>query len=166
MTDRPADLFGQRLRDARQRLGLSQKQMGARAGTSGPAISLYETAARTPPLDVALKLAKIAGISLDAVIWSDDGNPNGREMGSVLDTDGRPLAIGAARSAVTIGGHHFDSYAIEDVARLIVAACWQAAASARTDAERAEMRAAAEEIRLADCGAATHDHHCRETTDA
>ena len=67
MSDRAAVLFGRQLRAARERLGLSQREMGKRVHMTQAGISLYETGTRTPPLDVALKLAQGAGFSLDAL---------------------------------------------------------------------------------------------------
>ncbi len=67
MPDRLAVLFGRQLRAARERLGLSQRELARRVRMTGPGISGYETGTRMPPLDVALDLAKICGISLDAL---------------------------------------------------------------------------------------------------
>ncbi len=67
MPDRPAVLFGRQLRAARERLGLSQRELARRVHMTGPGLSGYESGQRMPPLDVALDLAKICGFSLDAL---------------------------------------------------------------------------------------------------
>lgn len=58
----PATVFGQRLRDARERAGLPQDRLGVLIGldegSSSARISRYETGVHEPPFDVAQKLAK------------------------------------------------------------------------------------------------------------
>ena len=78
MPDRPAVLFGRQLRAARERLGLSQRELARRVRMTGPGISGYETGTRMPPLDVALDLAKICGISLDALTAGPCAQCSGR----------------------------------------------------------------------------------------
>lgn len=95
-----------------------------------------------------------------------------RPIGYVEDLDGMRVWLGVDDGAVTIHagvfmpgeGIRLDSARSEDFARLFNTACWEAARedASLTGAQRAEFRAAAEEICPADCGAKVHDEHCRE----
>ena len=63
------------------------------------------------------------------------------------------LAVGVRDGRVVIGRGADDYWALnphqaEDFAQLFVRACWQAAAHSPTDAQRAELKAAGEEIQL------------------
>ncbi|HUS61600.1 MAG TPA: helix-turn-helix transcriptional regulator [Acidimicrobiales bacterium] len=57
------------LRQARMRAGLSQAEVAARAGTSQPAISMYESGAREPTVATLRRLVEASGarLRLDAV---------------------------------------------------------------------------------------------------
>lgn len=162
MTDRPAVLFGQRLRNARERLGLTQKQIADLAYTTASGISQYESGLRTPRLDIALTIAHAAGFSLDGLGGIPEA-PDGVHVRSMLDARGRPVEFAVSGGAVIIRAPvaELDGELAEEFAAFFVA-------TARSAAVQAEIRAtaAAEEMCLADCGAKTHDNHCRETTDA
>lgn len=58
---------GMILRGVREARGLSQRELAQAAGTSGPAISAYETGAKRPRADVFLRLVESAGHELRAV---------------------------------------------------------------------------------------------------
>lgn len=60
--DEPA---GSLLRDARGRAGLSQSELGRRAGVARSVISAYEAGARQPALPTLAKLIRAAGFELD-----------------------------------------------------------------------------------------------------
>lgn len=57
---------GTLLRDVRARAGLTQRALAAAAGTSGAAVAAYETGAKNPRADVALRLVDAAGFELTA----------------------------------------------------------------------------------------------------
>jgi hypothetical protein len=99
-------------------------------------------------------------------------DPYVREVGHIdTGTDGI-VSVGVDYDTVAIyfagwlsaDGVRLTSSQAEDFAQLFVSACWQAAAQGRamTDAERAELKAAAQEMCLADCGGKVHDEACRE----
>lgn len=52
------------LRTARQRAGLTQARLAARAGTSAPTLSDYEQGKRRPRADVLLRLLDAAGLEV------------------------------------------------------------------------------------------------------
>lgn len=60
--DEPA---GSLLRDARARAGLSQAELGRRAGVTQSVISAYEAGARQPALPTLARLIRAAGFDLD-----------------------------------------------------------------------------------------------------
>ncbi len=51
-------LIGDRLKEAREALGLSQRKLGLLTGLSDKTISAYEKARVLPPLEVLLRIAK------------------------------------------------------------------------------------------------------------
>ena len=59
------ETFGQRLQRLRQRAGYSQPQLASRADVPVGTIRGWEQGRRVPNLDVAARLAKALGVSLD-----------------------------------------------------------------------------------------------------
>lgn len=57
--------LGEKLKEERMRLRLTQVQLARRLGVDASTISLYETGGTTPPSDVLVKLAAIFDVSLD-----------------------------------------------------------------------------------------------------
>lgn len=59
----PASLFGQRLRQARTRVGMAQDKLGVAIGideqTSSARISRYETGTHAPSFEIAKRLAEV-----------------------------------------------------------------------------------------------------------
>jgi hypothetical protein len=56
------------LRDARLRAGLSQVELGRRAGVTQSVVSAYEAGARQPSLLTLLRLVRAAGFDLDIAL--------------------------------------------------------------------------------------------------
>ena len=54
-------IFAKRLKDAREEVGYSQKQLGMRVGLSDKSISMYEKGTVYPPVSNLLKIAKELG---------------------------------------------------------------------------------------------------------
>ncbi len=77
----PADAlaadFGQRLGDARKARGLSQDEVGQRAGLRGAVVGRYERAEARPSVEIAARLAQALGASLDYLtgVRNDDLDP-------------------------------------------------------------------------------------------
>jgi transcriptional regulator with XRE-family HTH domain len=53
------------LRDARRRAGLSQVELGRRAGVTQSVVSAYESGARQPSLPMLARLVGATGLELD-----------------------------------------------------------------------------------------------------
>ena len=51
-------IFARKLREAREEIGYSQKQLGLRVGLSDKSISMYEKGTVYPPVSNLLKIAK------------------------------------------------------------------------------------------------------------
>ncbi|EKP94360.1 substrate-binding domain-containing protein [Thermaerobacter subterraneus] len=92
-----------RLREARRRLGLSQRELAVRAGVSRQAIGAIEAGRMTPSLAVAMRLARALGCRVEDLFRLDEPAP---EMVVELapatalatprqDRDGGPVPAGA-----------------------------------------------------------------------
>jgi transcriptional regulator with XRE-family HTH domain len=68
------DLFGERLRALREAAGLTQTELGKKAGVSQNAISNLEAGKRQPQWAVVVKLARALGVATDAFV-EEDGDP-------------------------------------------------------------------------------------------
>lgn len=70
------------LRDVRQRAGLSQAELGLRAGVAPSAISRYENGAREPGIDMFIRLVRAAGEPVDEALSElSERTPVGGESG-------------------------------------------------------------------------------------
>ena len=70
--------FGQRMRQRRLQMGLSQGELSRRTGIPTPRLSEFENGVRPDmTLSTALKLARALGMSLDALAgtWEDEAPP-------------------------------------------------------------------------------------------
>jgi len=74
MPEEIAQRFGENVRRARRRAGLSQEEAAVRASLHRTEIGLLERAERTPRIDTAVKLAGAVGVPvgelLGDVVWS------------------------------------------------------------------------------------------------
>ena len=73
---RGVSVVGNRLREARGRLGISQKQLGIKAGfdpsVASPRINQYETGKHVPDIQTAQRLAQILGVPAPYLYAEDD----------------------------------------------------------------------------------------------
>lgn len=81
---------GALLAAARERVGLTQRQLAARAGTSAAAVCEYESGKRVPRVDTLERILAAAGARLDLVVrWPEppriDLERNGRALADLLD---------------------------------------------------------------------------------
>ena len=60
------------VREARKRAGLSQRQLGERAGTTQSAIARIETGHSTPSFDTVLRLVRLCDLDLDVMLVERD----------------------------------------------------------------------------------------------
>ena len=64
--------LGDRIKNLRNEMGISQLALGVRLSVSQEAISAYETNKNIPTIDVLLKMADLFGTSLDYLFGRDD----------------------------------------------------------------------------------------------
>ena len=73
---RSVSVVGSRLREARERLGISQKQLGIKAGldpsVASPRINQYETGKHVPDIQTAQRLAEVLGVPSPYLYAEDD----------------------------------------------------------------------------------------------
>jgi transcriptional regulator with XRE-family HTH domain len=73
---RSVSVVGTRLREARERLGISQKQLGIKAGldlsVASPRINQYETGKHVPDIQTAQRLAEVLGVAAPYLYAEDD----------------------------------------------------------------------------------------------
>lgn len=73
---RGVSIVGNRLREARGRLGISQKQLGIKAGldpsVASPRINQYETGKHVPDIQTAQRLADVLAVPAPYLYTEDD----------------------------------------------------------------------------------------------
>lgn len=80
-------MIGQRLKEARERKGLNQKQISIRLGVTIQTVSNWENNSQKMSLDHAISLAKILSCSLDYICGiSDNITPN--SYSNMISLDG------------------------------------------------------------------------------
>lgn len=67
------------LKEYRARLGVNQQQMGALAGTSRQTISQIERGDYSPSVTLALKLARVCGVTVEEIFEYEEDDANGTE---------------------------------------------------------------------------------------
>ena len=70
--------LGAKLREVREKRGMTQRELAARIHKSTPAISAYETDAQTPPTDVLISIAQVLHVPIAYLI--DYGNEDTYEV--------------------------------------------------------------------------------------
>jgi len=88
------ETFSLRLREARERKKLTQKQLAELAGITAASVSAYEKldSAKSPSMEIAIQLAKALGVSLDWLAGIGDIQ-GGKENNEIIDIEKieRPL---------------------------------------------------------------------------
>jgi transcriptional regulator with XRE-family HTH domain len=73
---RSVSVVGSRLREARERIGISQKQLGIKAGldpsVASPRINQYETGKHVPDIQTAQRLAEVLQVPAPYLYAEDD----------------------------------------------------------------------------------------------
>ena len=75
------------IREARQRAGMSLRELGRRAGTSHSAIAAYEDGRRSPTAATLDRIVRAAGFALDVTLCRrifGDNDDRGAELEAVL----------------------------------------------------------------------------------
>ena len=61
-----------KLKEYREKLGVNQQEMGALVGVSRQTISQIERGGYAPSVTLALKLAKVCGVTVEDIFWYED----------------------------------------------------------------------------------------------
>lgn len=64
-------IVGNRIKDTREKRGLTQRELATRINKSPSAISAYEAGAQTPPTDVLLSIARALCVSITYLAGSE-----------------------------------------------------------------------------------------------
>ncbi len=62
------------VREARRRVGLTQRELAERAGTTQSAIARLESGRTTPSFDLVLRLIRLCGLDLDIMLVERDAS--------------------------------------------------------------------------------------------
>lgn len=76
--------MSKRLREARGRADMTQKQLADLAGIATSSVSAYEKGLKVPALDVAARIASALGVSLDWIVNGDNAQRSIATKGDVL----------------------------------------------------------------------------------
>jgi transcriptional regulator with XRE-family HTH domain len=82
--------FAERLSEVRKKRGFSQEELAELLGTKGPAIGRYERGVAKPTIEVAGKLAKILGVSLDYLVGNTDQELDTNTLKRILEVQKLP----------------------------------------------------------------------------
>ncbi len=82
--------FAERLSELRKKRGLSQEELAGKLGTQGPAIGRYERGVAKPTIEVASKIARILGVSLDYLVGNTDMELDKTVIDRVLEIQSLP----------------------------------------------------------------------------
>ncbi|MGH2928012.1 MAG: helix-turn-helix domain-containing protein [Solirubrobacteraceae bacterium] len=93
-----AAVAGSLVREARRRAGISQVELGRRAGVTQSVVSAYESGRRQPSLPTLAQLVRAAGLELDMVVRAAalGRSPAQASLGERLARDGARVAEIAA----------------------------------------------------------------------
>ncbi len=65
------DVIGEKIRQAREKLGLSQAELASKVGVSQAAISQFEKGSARPSLLVFIRLSRVLGLSMEQLITEE-----------------------------------------------------------------------------------------------
>ena len=82
--------FGQRLTEIRKKRKFSQEELANLLGTKGPAIGRYEREVAKPTIEVASKLAKILGVSLDYLVGNSELELDKKIINRIIEVQKMP----------------------------------------------------------------------------
>jgi len=82
--------FGDRLMETRKKRGFSQEELAELLGTKGPAVGRYERGVAKPTIEVAGKIAKILGVSLDYLVGNSDQELDSNTLKRILEVQKLP----------------------------------------------------------------------------
>lgn len=114
-----SEIFEKRLKQMREKKAVSQKEVAEAIGVKAQTISGYESGRTKPPLDIAAKLAKYFGASLDWMsgICEDAGAISNRQVLYMLRMIGYTVENSSINAADSKYFEKIEKY-LEDSARM------------------------------------------------
>ncbi len=82
--------FADRLIELRKKRGFSQEELAKKLGTQAPAIGRYERGGAKPTIEVASKISKALGVSLDYLVGNTDVELDKDVIDRVVEIQGLP----------------------------------------------------------------------------
>ena len=79
--------FGNRLKELRQRAGMTQKQLAEKLGVTSSVVSYYELSERNPAPDVVVKLASIFHVTADYLLGIEHDNRKTIDVSDLSEED-------------------------------------------------------------------------------
>ena len=67
--------FGEKLKELRRKMGLSQDALGEKIGIHGRHVGKYEVGKALPNADTVIKIAKLFNVSIDYLLLDEESNP-------------------------------------------------------------------------------------------
>ena len=96
--------LGSKIKEIRQKRGITQKELALRINKSVSTISSYETNAQLPPLDVISDIASTLNVSLDYLVGIDKINTFSAKHLSTEQTELLELMLHEFHSDITYSG--------------------------------------------------------------
>lgn len=96
--------LGSKIKDIRQKRGITQKELAQRINKSVSTISSYETNAQLPPLDVIGDIALTLNVSLDYLVGIDKINTFSAKQLTTEQTELLELMLHEFHSGMTYAG--------------------------------------------------------------
>lgn len=95
----PRGIGNDLVREARKRVGLTQRELAERAGTTQSAIARLESGGTAPSFDLVLRLVRLCGLDLDVMLVERDDSDMAQSARLIgLSTDDRvKRALAVAR---------------------------------------------------------------------
>lgn len=93
----PRGIGNDLVREARKRVGLTQRELAERAGTTQSAIARLESGGTAPSFDLVLRLVRLCGLDLDVMLVERDDS----DMAQAFDVRHLPEAERIAQGVAT-----------------------------------------------------------------
>lgn len=78
-------IFAKRMKEAREKRGLKQKELAEEIGVTPQTVSAYEKTGKAPTMDNAVSIAKVLGVSLDWLCGIDRDMKNQNDITTLGD---------------------------------------------------------------------------------
>lgn len=77
--------IGNKIKELRKEVGMTQSELAARLGISSSAVGMYEQGRREPDNDMILRLCSVFGVTSDSLLGNKKKRTESRELSEVFD---------------------------------------------------------------------------------